>query len=104
MSVLVSAAGSTLLFLALYLITRGRGMGFGDVKLAFVLGLLTGFPGIVITLYIAFLTGALVGVILVIAKQKSLKSKVPFGPFLIAGTLVTMIWQAQILEWWKGVI
>jgi leader peptidase (prepilin peptidase)/N-methyltransferase len=79
-------------------------MGFGDIKLAFVLGLLTGYPGIVITLYTAFLTGAFTGVILVIAKQKSLKSKVPFGPFLIAGTLVTLVWQGQILEWWKGVL
>jgi leader peptidase (prepilin peptidase)/N-methyltransferase len=99
-----AAVGAGLFFLALYLGTRGRGMGFGDVKLAILLGLITGYPGIVINLYIAFLTGAFIGVILILYRQKSFKSQLPFGPFLIAGTLATVLWQTQILGWWKGVL
>lgn len=84
--------------------TRGRGMGFGDVKLAFVLGILLGFPGIVVSLYVAFLTGALVGVILILAKAKGLKSKIAFGPFLIAGGFVAFLWTNQIMSWWKELL
>jgi leader peptidase (prepilin peptidase) / N-methyltransferase len=99
-----SALGASLFFYFLYIGTRGRGMGFGDVKLALLLGLMTGFPGIIINLYVAFLTGAILGVILILYRQKSFKSQVPFGPFLIVGTLVTVLWQAQIISWWKGVL
>jgi prepilin signal peptidase PulO-like enzyme (type II secretory pathway) len=90
---LLAAAGAFIFFLAIYLLTRGRGMGFGDVKLSFFLGLLLGFPGIFITLYIGFLTGAFVGVILIIWRKKKLRgSTIPFGPFLVLGSLVVFFW------------
>jgi prepilin signal peptidase PulO-like enzyme (type II secretory pathway) len=96
--------GALTFFYFLYLVTRGRGMGFGDVKLVFFLGLLTGFPGIVIALYAAFLTGAAVGVILVLIGKKRLKSHVPFGPFLVGGTVFALIYGHQVISWWKGVV
>ncbi len=101
---LASAIGASLFFLMLYLITRGRGMGLGDVKLAFLLGFLLGFPGIVVSLYGAFLTGALAGVILILRRQKKLKSKIAFGPFLILGTVVELLWGQNILAWWRGIL
>jgi prepilin signal peptidase PulO-like enzyme (type II secretory pathway) len=76
-----------LLFLALFLITRGRGLGFGDVKLAFAIGFFLGFPKIIPAFYCAFLTGAAVSVILILYGKKRLKSAVPFAPFLASGTL-----------------
>ena len=78
---------------------RGKeGMGGGDVKLAFVLGLFLGFPNIILALYIAFLTGAAVGIILILWKKKNLKStSLPFGPFLLFGTLVCLFFGNQIL-------
>jgi leader peptidase (prepilin peptidase) / N-methyltransferase len=85
---LLSAVGACLFFLLLFLITKGKGMGFGDVKFAFLMGLILGFPNIVISLYIAFLTGAIVGVILVIWRKKKISgASIPFGPFLVLGTL-----------------
>jgi leader peptidase (prepilin peptidase)/N-methyltransferase len=73
---------------------RGKeGMGGGDIKLAFVLGLFLGFPNIIIALYLAFLTGAIGGIILILWKKKSLKSTtLPFGPFLILGALICLFW------------
>jgi leader peptidase (prepilin peptidase) / N-methyltransferase len=100
----LSAIGAGFFFFMLWLITRGRGMGFGDVKLVVLLGILVGYPGIIISLYIAFLTGAVAGVILILIRHKTFKSIVPFGPFLIAGTIISLVWQSQILEWWKGFI
>jgi leader peptidase (prepilin peptidase) / N-methyltransferase len=88
---LLSALGAFLFFLILYLLTRGRGMGFGDVKLAFLLGLVLGFPGTFYAIYIAFLTGGLVGIILILWKKKKMKSSVPFGPFLILGAFISLL-------------
>jgi len=90
---LSSAFGAFAFFLALFLITRGKGMGFGDVKLVFLLGLILGFPKIILALYIAFLTGALLGIILILwKKKKSIKESIPFGPFLIMGSLIALFW------------
>jgi leader peptidase (prepilin peptidase)/N-methyltransferase len=73
---------------------RGKdGMGGGDIKLAFVLGLFLGFPNIIISLYLAFLTAAALGIILILWKKKSLKNtSLPFGPFLILGAFICLFW------------
>lgn len=99
-----SAFGSALIFFVIWLATRGKGMGFGDVKLAFVLGLILGFPKVAIALYLAFLTGAVAGVILIVLKRKSLKTEIAFGPFLIIGTAASFIWGQQLFKWWQGYI
>ncbi|KKR50334.1 hypothetical protein A3A55_02010 [Candidatus Roizmanbacteria bacterium RIFCSPLOWO2_01_FULL_40_14] len=87
---LLSAAGSAMFFLFLVFITKGRGMGMGDVKFAFVMGLLLGSPGVIIALYIAFLTGAILSAILILSKRKKFGQTVPFGPFLVVGTLIVL--------------
>ncbi|OGH39337.1 MAG: hypothetical protein A3B44_02135 [Candidatus Levybacteria bacterium RIFCSPLOWO2_01_FULL_38_21] len=94
----LSALASFAFFLILYLITRGKGMGFGDVKLSFLLGLVLGFPKILIALYAAFLTGAITGSILIIWGKKKLKSKIPFGPFLILGAILSLFFAEYIIR------
>ena len=80
-------------FFLLFAGTKGKGMGFGDVVYAFFMGLLLGFPESVIGLYIAFLTGAVISLILVVLKRKRLRgSTIPFGPFLVAGTYIAFVW------------
>ncbi len=96
-STLPSAGLTALFFLFLILLTKGKGMGYGDVKLGFLMGLLLGFPDILIALFIAFLTGAIVGVILILIGRKKLKSKIAFGPFLILGTVFAFIYGQKIL-------
>lgn len=95
-SVFTSGIAAALFFLSLILITKGKGMGFGDVKLGFLMGLILGFPKILIALSFAFLTGAIAGVILIILKNKKLKSKIAFGPFLAAGTIFALIYGEKI--------
>jgi prepilin signal peptidase PulO-like enzyme (type II secretory pathway) len=77
-------------FGVIILLTKGKGMGMGDMKLAFLMGLVLG-EKLLIALYLAFVVGALVGIILMILKKKKLNSMVPFGPFLVAATLLLMI-------------
>ncbi len=101
---LASASGASVFFLFLWFVTRGRGMGLGDVKLAFVLGLWLGYPKIVVALYLAFLTGALVGVILMLTGNKTLKSTIAFGPFLIAGAMCAYRYGDQIMLLWRMLV
>lgn len=96
---LVGAISSTL-FLLLFLATRGRGMGFGDVKLAFILGSLLGWPEILTWLFLAFLTGALVGIILILLGKAQFGQHIPFGPFLIFGAVVAFGFGEILFKWY----
>ena len=87
-------------FLFFFLVSKGRWMGFGDVKLAVLLGLLLGFPNILAGLFLAFFFGAIIGLILMVLKKKGLKSEIPFGPFLIAGTFIALFWGSEIIQLW----
>jgi len=96
---LFSAIGAFLSFLFLFLITRGKGMGFGDVILVALMGILLGFPDIIFALYIAFLTGAIMSGFLILIGRKKLKNdSIPFGPFLVIGTLASFFYGTQILN------
>jgi prepilin signal peptidase PulO-like enzyme (type II secretory pathway) len=87
-------------FLAIFLISKGRWMGFGDVKLAVLMGLLLGVQNVLAALFLAFFFGAIIGVILMVFGKKKLKSEIPFGPFLIIGTFLAMLYGSQIIQWY----
>lgn len=94
----VSAVLSLLFFLFLHLITKGRGMGLGDVKFAFLMGLLLGPKRLILALYFAFLTGAVLGVILILSGKKKFGQHIAFGPFLVFGTFVAWVWGEEIIS------
>lgn len=83
---------------------KKEAMGFGDVKLVFVLGFLLGPVKTLIAMYIAFLTGAAVSIILILIKKKKLKSKIAFGPFLILGTTAGFFYGELIYKWYTTLI
>lgn len=85
-------------FFLLVIITKGKGMGWGDVKMSFVMGLILGFPKIIIAFYLSFLTGALFSLILILAGKKSWKSKIAFGPFLALGSTVSLFLGDNLLK------
>jgi prepilin signal peptidase PulO-like enzyme (type II secretory pathway) len=87
-------------FLFIIVVSRGRWMGLGDVKLAFLIGLFLSCPDILTALFFAFLIGAIIGVGLILAKRKTLKSEVPFGPFLVTGTFIALFWSPTIIGWY----
>ncbi len=76
-----------LFFAALWYFSRGRWMGFGDAKLAFSLGLFLGYPAGFFALLFAFWIGAFVGIGLLVTKQATRKTEIPFAPFLALGSL-----------------
>lgn len=91
-----SAAGSFLFLYCLYLITKKKGMGFGDVKLAFFMGLFLGYPKIITAMYVAFIFGAVFGLILIMTKKANKRTKISFGPFLIFGVFIAWFWGSEI--------
>lgn len=90
-SPLLTALSAGLFFYLLYLLTKKKGLGLGDVQIAILVGLLLGFPAGPIALYLAFLLGAIVGILLIIAGRVRLKTAIAFGPFLIASTLTVWL-------------
>lgn len=100
LTTILSGFGAGLFFLLIYLITRGKGMGFGDVKLAPLLGLFLSYPKIIVALYLAFLTGAAVSIILVLLGKKGLKQTIAFGPFLLIGTSISFFWGHFFWLWY----
>jgi leader peptidase (prepilin peptidase)/N-methyltransferase len=78
-------------FLFLNLITNGKGMGLGDVKLVLPLGFLLGYPLILPFLFLSFLTGSFVGVILILLGKAKFGKPLPFGPFIIVSFWLTLV-------------
>lgn len=103
---LAGGAVSFVFFLAIALISPA-GMGMGDVKLSFLLGTALAFlwatPGgfwrpVVAGFFLAFLSGAIVGIALMAAGKAGRKSAVPFGPFMALGTVVTILWTTEVVR------
>jgi len=98
LNTLYSAFGAAIFFLAIVLISKGRWMGVGDVKLVLFMGLFLGFPSILVALFFAFFLGAIIGIGLILTGKKTLKSEVPFGPFLVTGTFIALFLGNQIIN------
>lgn len=96
------AAGGFLLVVHL---VQPRGMGAGDVKLAFVLGLHLGWLGldhVALGLFLGFALGALIGLGLMVVGRRGRKDAVPFAPFLAAGAMLALLVGAPLLDWYAG--
>ncbi|MBU1045560.1 prepilin peptidase [Patescibacteria group bacterium] len=101
---LCAAFGAAGLFLLIYLISRGKWIGFADIKLAMLLGLILGWPKIALSLFLSFFIGAIIGIGLIVFSGKKLKSEIPFAPFLIAGTLIAFFWGQGLINWYFSLI
>lgn len=84
----------------LYLISRGAWIGLGDVKLGLFLGSMLGLKLSAVMLALAYFSGALVGVVLVLFGRKTMKGELPFGTFLSASALVALLWGQRIMDWY----
>jgi leader peptidase (prepilin peptidase)/N-methyltransferase len=93
-------------YLVLALIYPG-GMGFGDVKLAGVLGLYLGWLGwnsVLIGAFAAFLIGGLVGAVLLVAGRAGRKTALPFGPYMLAGAFLAVFAAAPVSAWYGSLL
>lgn len=102
---LLGAAALSGLFYVLHKVSKGAWIGFGDVKLAVVLGLLAGgiFPTILL-LFAASVLGMLVSLPLLLTGKASRGTQIPFGPFLLAGMFVVQLFGQQIIDWYTSLL
>jgi len=91
------------IFLLIAIVSRG-GMGWGDVKLAALIGLATGFPLVFLSIIMGAILGGIVAVALVIAKKRKRRQTIPFGPFLALAAMITLLWGSNILSWYLGLM
>jgi len=101
---LIGAVAAFAFFELLVLITRGRGMGMGDVKLALPLGFLFGWPDIIVAVMAAFILGAIAGGSGILLGKKTMRATLPFGPFLAAGAAFIFFFGLPVAQWYFGLM
>ncbi|MEN8234169.1 MAG: A24 family peptidase [Actinomycetota bacterium] len=98
-------AGGAIYFVVLLviaLIARG-GFGFGDVKLAFLLGMFTAYLSwdtLIVAVFAAFLLGGVVSLVLIVFRIRDRRDSIPFGPYLIGGAYLAIVWATTIATWY----
>ena len=92
-----AAGGGLFLLLAL---ARPNAMGAGDVKLAFLIGMLTGFPWVLQALVLGILLGGLAAALLLLFRVLGPKQYIPYAPYLAAGGIATLLYGQQIAQWY----
>jgi len=99
---LSSLAGGALglVAMALPVVIYPSGMGFGDVKLGALVGLMTGFPLVIVAVLLSWISGGLVAAILLALKIKKRRDPIPFATFLAASAMVTLLWGRVIWQWY----
>jgi leader peptidase (prepilin peptidase) / N-methyltransferase len=101
LSGLIGGAVGFTFFLIIFLINP-RGMGMGDVKLAGLIGLVTGWPLVVVALLIGILLGGLVAIVMLSLRLKGRKDVIPYGTFLAIGPIITLLWGVDIFHWYQN--
>ena len=92
-----------LALLLLIVLVYPGGMGLGDVKLAALIGLVVGFPLVLLALFLSFVLGGAVGAAALLARRAGMKDALPFAPFLAAGAMVALLYGEEILRWYPGI-
>ncbi|MCK5416160.1 prepilin peptidase [Candidatus Parcubacteria bacterium] len=91
-------------FLIQFIISNGRWIGGGDIRLGFLLGIILGWPNIIIALIIAYILGSIIGISLIIKQKKEWGSKVPMGIFLTTSAIITLFWGERISNWYFNLL
>ena len=87
-------------FLIQFVISRGKWIGGGDIRLGLLMGLALGWPMVLVAIFLAYFIGSIAGIGLIISGQKKWGSKIPLGIFLSTTTIITLFWGQQILNWY----
>ena len=103
---LIGGAVAFLFFFGLAAYSKETWMGYGDAYLGLLIGLIVGWPNILAALMLSFTIGALVSVGLIAVSKKTMKSQVPFAPFLITGTFLVVILPQifPFLKYWLSMV
>jgi leader peptidase (prepilin peptidase)/N-methyltransferase len=96
----LAGGGLGLVAMTLPFVIYRRGMGMGDIKLGALIGLMVGYPLVIVALLMAVITGGLVAALLLALNIKQRKDAIPFAPFLATSAMVTLLWGQTIYQWY----
>jgi len=103
-NLLISGIIGSSFFLFQFIISRGKWIGGGDIRLGLLMGFIFGWPQVILAIFLGYFIGSIVGVRLIIAGKKQLGSQVPLGIFLSTSTIITLFWGQEILSWYLNLI
>ena len=103
-NMLIGGVGIFAFFAIQFILSKGKWIGGGDIRLGALMGVLLGWESGLLALILAYFTGALIGSILLLKKQVTGKSAIPFGPFLIIGTLISLFYGTEIISWYLNLM
>lgn len=103
-SILLGAGVGFLVFYLQFVISKGTWVGGGDIRLGALMGALLGWQGVILALFLAYVGGTAVAIPLLILKRKQMKDPIPFGTFLTAATMFTLLYGDGIIEWYTTTI
>ena len=101
--VFIGGAIGFLFFLLQWVVSKGKWIGSGDIRLGLGMGLLLGWEFLLVALALAYFSGTLFAIILLARKKKKLKATIPFGPYLLMAMLVALFFGARIIEWYLAI-
>lgn len=103
-NLLISGIIGSSFFLFQFIISRGKWIGGGDIRLGLLMGLALGWPNSILAIFLAYIIGSVVGVGLILGKKKGMKSEIPLGTFLSVSTVIALFWGKEILEWYLNLL
>lgn len=87
-----------------YYVSKGKWVGGGDIRLGILMGLMLGWKFLLVALFLAYLLGAGVGLVLIVLNKKKMSSQIPFGPFLVLATLITLVYGQHLISWYFSLL
>lgn len=97
---IIGGGAAAVFFEGQILISKGRWLGSGDVRLGILMGLLLGWKLLIVALLCAYILGALMSLYLLATKKVSIKSSIAFGPYLVTGTFVALLAGNFLMNWY----
>ncbi|EKE07693.1 MAG: hypothetical protein ACD_18C00004G0005 [uncultured bacterium] len=100
LSMIIGAVVGASFFLLQFIVSKGKWVGGGDIRIGFLMGILLGWKLLLLALWLAYIIGGFISIFLVLSKKKGMKNEVAFGTYLTVATFITMFFGTHILEWY----
>lgn len=103
-SLIIAGLAGLAFFAVQYFISKGKWLGGGDLRLGLLMGLMLGWPKIILAILLSYVIGAIISLGLILAGKKSMKSAIPLGTFLAIGTVIALMWGTSIISWYLNLL
>lgn len=98
---IIGAAIAVGFFALQYFLTKKKGIGLGDLRIGLFIGVgLASWQLVVVALFLSYIIGGFVSLLLILFGHKKMKSQIPLGPFLVTGTIIAFVYGYQIITWY----